>query len=153
MAEFTYLVEDFSLTTTWKRVASQQGTTTVPMGYDIVPGRVTKTIILSDLNLEAGEHIKRAVLTATLKRIGTTDYSEFITVNGYNFSTGVRKLNVEEFVPGGTWDVVFSFRATGNVGEALYNVPQDHYCTLCYSDISLTITTGTGSSFDGMVSS
>lgn len=155
MAEFIYTIDGFSLTTTWKRQVAMTGASTYEaIGYDLASGSVTKTFDLSDLVLNEGESIKRVMLTATLNRVGTTDYAEAVTVNGLTFGTGSRKMAVSEFVPGGTWDARFYFCASGDAGAAV-GVGQEYSysCTMYYSDVTLTITTGTGSAFDGLVSS
>lgn len=150
MAEYVYTIDGFSLTTTWKRIHKIADEY---LGYDITSANTTKTFTLDGFTLSEGENIKRVMLTATLNRVGTTDYSEAITVNGLNFSTGSRKLDVSGFAPGGTWDARFYFCASGNIGSAGAIVPTSYECTLYFSDVTLTITTGTGSAFDGQISS
>jgi len=153
MAEYVYTIDDFSLTSTWKRVTAQFGSVTETRGYDIVSASTTKTFALSGITLGAGENIKRVMLTATLRRTGTTDYSEHITVNGLGFNIGSKKLDATEFTPGETWNANFYFCASGNTGSASLNVSYDYSCTLYFSNVTLTVTTGTGSDFDGVIGS
>ena len=150
MAEYVYTIDDFSLTTTWKREVQSAGI----VSHNIVSDSKTKTILLDGITLADGETIKRAILSAKFNRVGTTDYSETISVNGLNFATGSRKFDVAEFTPGATWDAKFYFCASGNTGQAgALNQTVSHQCTLYVTDVTLTLTTGTGSSFDGEISS
>ena len=155
MAEYVYTIDDFSLTTTWKRQVAMVGQNTYEtLGYDITSASTTKTFNITGLVLGAGESIKRAVLTATLNRVGTTDYSESITVNGLSFGTGTRKIDTTLFAPDSTWDARFYFCASGQTGAAVGVAQEYSYsCTMYYSNVTLTLTTGTGSAFDGRISS
>lgn len=152
MAEYIFTTEDLSLTTTWKRI-SQRLPTVETIGYDIVSDSISRTFTLNDIVLAEGETIKRVMLKGTLNRVGSTDYAEQITVNGLSFSTGARKLNAADFIPGMTWKAQFYFCASGNVGKAGFDTPREFSCTLHISNITLIITTGTGSAFDGKIES
>ena len=150
MATYTFTVSDFNLTTTWKRMVQSAGI----VGYDIISDSVEKNFAISGINLADNESIKRVMLTATINRSGTTDYSEVITVNSLGFSNGSRKIDSDEIANGTNWTAKFYVCATGNVGAAgALNQSVSHSCTIYFSDVTLTITTGTGSSFDGFISS
>lgn len=150
MAEYIYTIDDFSLTTTWKRMVQSTGI----VSYDIVSSSATKTFSLDGMILADGENIKRVILSASFRRVGTTEYDEVISVNGLGFSSGTRKLDASEFTPGATWDARFYFCTSGNHGTAgALNQPVTHQCTLYVTNVTLTITTGIGSAFDGEISS
>ncbi len=153
MAEYVYHIDGFSLATSWERQRSGLSTTTGIGTIDLVGSSVTKTIDLSDIILGEGENVKRAVLTATLNRVGTTDYMESITVNGLSFGTGTRKLDVSTIAPGSSFDIKFYFCASGAYPEVPPIGTSVYDCTLWVSDVTLTIVTGVGSAFDGMIGS
>ena len=150
MATYTFTVSDFNLTTTWKRMVQSAGI----VGYDIIGDSVEKNFTISGINLADNESIKRVMLTATINRSGTTDYSEVITVNGLGFSNGSRRIDSNEIANGTNWTAKFYICATGRVGMAgALNQSVNHSCTIYFSNVSLTITTGTGSAFDGTIES
>ena len=154
MAEYVYTINDFSLTTTWTVINATSGSNEIQrLAYNITSGAATKTFTLSGLTLGDGEKIKKAVLSATLFQSGTADSSATISVNGVKFG-GNRKFDSSEFIPGGTWDAAFYFRASGEAGTVTSNFSAYSFSsTLHVTDVTLTITTGTGSVFDGKVSS
>lgn len=154
MAEYVYTINGFSLTSTWKRsrYGGAQGETITTIG--LTGDSTTKSIDLSNIVLGEGENIKRAMLTATLNRTGTTDYSETITVNGMQFSRGARKLDLSTITAGEVLDIRFYFCASGSAPDTPpFNATTSYSCTMWYSDVTLTITTGIGSAFDGQIGS
>ena len=150
MATYTFLIEDFSLTTTWKRMVQSAG----PVGYDIVGASATKEIAINGIILADGESIYRATLTAVINRVGATDYSETITVNDLNFASGTCQIDTTEIVNGSTWVADFYVKATGHVGQAgELNEAVSCECTVFFSDVVLTVVTGTSGGFNGCVES
>lgn len=150
MADYIFTVPDFNLTTTWKKMVQSAGI----VSFDIVGASVEKTFDTSSIVFQEGEFIKRAIISASITRSGPTDYSELITVNGLGFSMGSRKIDPQEFVDNPRWKARFYVEATGHVGTAGELNQTVHYsCTLKFSDVTLSITTGTGSAFDGKIES
>ena len=150
MADYIFTVPDFNLTTTWKRMVQSAGI----VAFDIVGASIERTFDTSSIVFEEGEFIKRAIISASITRTGPTDYSELITVNGLGFSMGSRKINPQEFVDNPRWKARFYVEATGHVGAAgELNQTVYNSCTLKFSDVTLTITTATGSAFDGKIES
>lgn len=97
------------------------------------------------------------MLTATVNVIGTQAYSSMnITVNSMNFYAGARKMDTAEFSNGIDWDANFYFyidNSTGMLTSNEYSSNVVYESTLYLTDIKLTLTTGTGSAFDGLISS
>lgn len=150
MATYTFTINDFSLTTTWKRMTQSSGV----IKYDIIDASVTKNFAISGIALAENESINRVMLTASISRSGTTDYSETITVNNLGFASGSRRIDASEISNGTTWDATFYVRATGDAGKAgALNETVSYSCTVYFSNIVLTVTTGTNGSFDGTVGS
>lgn len=149
MAEYIFYVDDFSLRTTWKRMVQSAGI----VGYDIVAGTAVKSFPISGIVLGEGEYVQKAVLTASMSRYGTSDAGLQIFVNSVPFS-GTRKYDAEGIENGTNWDATFVVRASGNYGQAgALNQSVSHSCTVNFTNVTLTVTTGAGSAFDGKVSS
>ena len=154
MAELVFNFDDVALTTSWTvlRGNLKTGERWEPYATDITSAYGTRSVMID--GIPEGEVVKRAILTATLNRTGTTDYGESLKANGLNFSTGSRKLDTSLFVNGSDMSIQFYFRASGNAGlEASTDYISSYSCTIYMSDITLTIITGTGSAFDGRISS
>lgn len=150
MAEYKFTVDDFSLTSTWQ----MQGRGTA--GYILVSlngSRNTKTFDLSSMTLPDGEKVTKVILTATLTKSGTVDDSSTSTANDLRFN-GSRKLDSSTVVVGSGYEVSFYFCASGNI-EPSYSSGSlvTLSCTQNYSNVTLTVTTGTGNVFNGKVSS
>ena len=152
MATYTFHVADFSLTTTWDY--TNYGGSTGVVGHNIIPASTTKIVSITGIALAENESIKRVMLTADLNRVGTTDYSEKITVNDLNFANESCKLNNSSIVPDSDLSLEFYYCASGKKGATPgIGVTVNYSCTLYFSNVTLTVTTGTGGSFDGMVES
>lgn len=155
MAELVFNLVDVTLDTSWTVFREAQGkedNVDVPYSTNIVGSRVTRSITIS--GIPDGEVVKRAMLTATLKRVGMTDYGEAVKVNNLNFGTGTRKLDSLLFSNDIEVDFQFYYCASGDAGFNESNAAFSNYsCTLYLSNITLTLTTGTGSAFDGLVGS
>lgn len=150
MAEYIFTVDNFSLTTTWKRMV--QASVGI-VGYNIVAGVTTKNFPISGITLASGESIKYVTLTASLSRSGTSDPNLIIQVNGGGFN-GARKFSAEGVSNGSTWQATFTVKASGHAGQAgALNEPVNHSCTVSFSNVVLTVVTGTGNVFDGKISS
>lgn len=149
MAEYIYTVDDFSLSSTI--VYGDFGSEVTKLNG----GSTTKVFGTSDIVLAAGEFVKRAILSATFSWTGSRNYNETIKANGLNFSTGTRKLDVSDFVEGTDWTIEFYFclayKALGD--SALTAESSSVTKSLSFRNVTLTITTGTGSAFDGEVGS
>lgn len=149
MAEYNFTVNNFSLTTTWKRMVQSAGI----VGYNILADVATKDFPISGITLADGESIKYVTLTASLSRSGTQDPNLIIQVNGGGFN-GARKFSAEGVSNGSTWQATFMVKASGRAGQAgALNEPVSHSCTVSFSNVVLTVVTGTGNVFDGKISS
>lgn len=149
MAEYKFTVDDFLLTTTWKRMVQSAGI----VNYDIVPGAATKNFSINGISLSEGESIQYVTLTADLSRSGTVDSSALMQVNGVTF-VGSRKFSADGIANNTTWQANFVLRASGTAGLAgALNQAVSHSYTVSFSNVTLTIFTGTGNVFDGKVSS
>lgn len=151
MAELVFNLGDITLTSTWTVNIYELGYGTERVVTDLKGESALRTIHIT--GIPEGENVKRAMLTATFNRVGATDYGEQIKVNTLNFGKGSKKINASEFANGTDWTAQFYYCASGNAGEGSLDEYVDYSCTLYISNIVLTITTGTGSSFDGQIGS
>ena len=151
MATYTFSIDGFNLKTTWKRMIQSSG----PVSYDIVGASVTKEFAIDGITLADDEFIYRATLSATINRVGTTDYSEVITANDKTFASGTCQIDTADIVNGSTLTVDFYVRATGDAGQTgALNEAVSFECDVYFSDVVLTVTTGLrGDSFNGCIES
>lgn len=152
MAEYSYTIDNFSLTTTWKDIEDSTGA--IEDAYDIVSGSTTKIIDTTNIVLAEGERVQKVLLTATITRSGTYDFSEIIKVNTLSFSAGSKRIPAETFTAGSAFNLNFYVCATGEASQPpTWDTVYNYSCTINFSNITLTVTTGTGSAFDGTIGS
>lgn len=150
MAELVFTLSNVSLTSSWTvyRDLSSTGAVESETIKNITSGSASRSVAIS--GIPSGEHVMKAVLTATITTSGTSTDGR-ITVNDLVFS-GTRKIDATEFSNGTTWTANFIYRASGSTPWA-----NDEFSTYSsqksLTNIVLTLTTGTGSVFDGEVSS
>lgn len=150
MAELVFNLSDVSLTSSWTvyRDLSPTGAVESETIKNIIYGSASRSVVIS--GIPSGEHVMKAVLTANIATYGTSTDGK-ITVNDLSFG-GTRKIDATEFSNGIEWTANFIYKASGSTPWANDEVStyssQKHL-----SNIVLTITTGTGSVFDGEISS
>jgi hypothetical protein len=156
MAELVFNIPDVTLTAQFT-IAFRRMSGSIFYGdmTSATPASTTRTVHIE--GIPDGENVKRAMLTATVNPVGTQAYSSMnIQVNSLNFYTGVRKMDTAEFSNGIDWDARFYFyidNTTGMLTSPAYSSNVIYESTLYLTDIKLTLTTGTGSAFDGLISS
>lgn len=151
MATYTFTTSDFSLTTSWVRRTQSAGI----VGDSIVSDTTTKAFNISGITLGAGESVNYAKITAKISYSGTIDYSSTITVNGLGFVSGERRImDLSGIANGSAWNAQFYVRASGEAGRSgALNENVHHSCTINFTEVTLTVTTGAASAFDGLIES
>lgn len=160
MAELVFHIDDFSLTANWSiNFSAQHMHPTLGYFYgqlnSATPGTATKVVHIT--GIPEGERVQKAVLTANLNITGDVEISdtETIAVNNLNFISGTRKMNVSEFINDIDWAANFYFYCDtdSNSLTASQVKIQNYSNTIFLTNVTLTLTTGTGAIFDGEISS
>ena len=149
--------DEFELTTTWSRVKvydSYKGSY-----YDVLTGNVgadSEDVIfsISGLNLEGEERVKKAILSSTYSSSGTSDPGASFRINDKTYRK-IYQIEPENIIDNSDLTIKFSLSASGNYGNVSGggNAQASFSLTYKVSDITLTLTIGTGNAFDGKVSS
>ena len=149
--EYVFVAQPDSVTvkTSWKRYQLNNKL----YSFDITTGVATTSFEISGIDFGAEEYVKKAVVTSSRLNYGTSDSGAQTHMNGLTYSK-VKKIDPTGITNGSIVELTFSLRASGNTGTTgSVASPVTSTLTSEFSDITLTLTVGSGSAFDGKIAS